>query len=82
MRNAECSASFCIYEDVVADIGVGVTLWVGVFLNWPFPESVQSDASLTADPHLCLVFNRVVLCSPAAIHLECGVKKKGQTFVV
>jgi len=39
-----------------ADIGVGVTLWVGVFLNWPFSESVQSDASLTTDPHL---FNRV-----------------------
>ena len=37
-----------------AGIDVGVTLWVGVFLDWPFSEAVQSDAGLTTDPRLCL----------------------------
>ena len=37
-----------------AGIDVGVTLWVGVFLDWPFSEAVRSDAGLTTDPRLCL----------------------------
>ena len=46
------NASLCLKN---ADIDVGVTLWVGVFLDWPFSEAVQSDAGLTTDPRLCLV---------------------------
>ena len=78
------SASLCL---TYADIDVGVTLWVGVFLDWPFSEAVQSDVGLTADPRLCLACVQPRPISPSSKKREAsamstdGSKRRWMLYV-